>query len=431
MDEERGRRMKAFVRKSSALLVTLLMFLAVVLPVSAEETTKTDQIRYVALGDSLAAGMTPYKGIDDGYSDFIAAQFKTEELLDTYTNEFAVPGYTSKQTLDSLENAKLKELLPTTNLVTISAGANDILSNLQKTENGPTIDPKLLPGILATMQANVKSTITKIHEYNPEAEVYVMGYYFAFPHLLDQQKPELVKLSKIFNSQIEAAAVDAGAYFVPVFDAFGTDAKNYLPNPTDVHPNKEGYKVMAAEFIKAYKADKTVSFKDVPETHYAYNEIMNLAALDVLPVSEDGLFHPESSITRAEAALLLANVLDPTVPQLQDPGFKDVPAAHPAYPAIAHLTNIGVFSKAEYFNPTGELTRAQLAKIVVKATQLKKNPAVNVAFADVRADHWAKEYIDTLASYGIVKGNTHGQFKPTQPATKAQIALILYRTLEL
>ncbi|WP_134685309.1 SGNH/GDSL hydrolase family protein [Brevibacillus migulae] len=59
---------------------------------------------YLALGDSLAAGVTPYNQIDDGYTDFLAEKIEELGFLGYYTNRFAVPGYTTEDVLDDIQD---------------------------------------------------------------------------------------------------------------------------------------------------------------------------------------------------------------------------------------------------------------------------------------------------------------------------------------
>lgn len=77
-----------------------------------------------------------------------------------------------------------------------------------------------------------------------------MGYYFAYPAVHATQKEgtnaQLVKLNAILRQQAEQAV----AIYVDVYDAFGLNATNYLPNNADVHPNMEGYRQMANAFYK-------------------------------------------------------------------------------------------------------------------------------------------------------------------------------------
>ena len=65
------------------------------------------------------------------------------------------------------------------------------------------------------------------------------------------------------------------------------------------------------------------------------------------------------------------------------------------------------------FRPDEFVTREQIAKMIVLAYALETNTGnPNVQFNDVSG--WAADYINTLASNGIVKGRSEGIFAPTR-----------------
>ncbi len=53
------------------------------------------------------------------------------------------------------------------------------------------------------------------------------------------------------------------------------------------------------------------------------------------------------------------------------------------------------------------------------------------SFSDVRGDEWFAEAVDALAAEGIVSGRDDGSFGPSDPVTRAQLAALLARTLDL
>ena len=48
-------------------------------------------------------------------------------------------------------------------------------------------------------------------------------------------------------------------------------------------------------------------------------------------------------------------------------------------------------------------------------------------FKDVPNDHWAVKAIEELAERGIIKGYPDGIFKPDEPITRAEAAIIQQR----
>lgn len=216
---------------------------------------------YVAIGDSLAAGQTPFQQIDAGYSDLIAMRLQAMDQLKFYTKELAFPGFTTANVLERIKTEEARDLLANATLVTVSAGANDLLSLVRLNPTAGTLTFSQLQAdyALNIVRKNMEAILNELGVLAPKAQVYVIGYYFAYPavHLTQKEgtNAQLVKLNTILQQQAELA----GAVYVNVYDSFGLNATNYLPNYADVHPNMEGYRQMANAFFKAYSGSDALN----------------------------------------------------------------------------------------------------------------------------------------------------------------------------
>ncbi|WP_442596398.1 S-layer homology domain-containing protein [Neobacillus sp. D3-1R] len=433
-----------FFKKSSFIrgLVAFVFLLGIFTPLQSQAAAA--KISYVALGDSLAAGQLPFKTedgkatFDKGYSGIFSEYLEEQGLLGSYTNKFAKSGYTTENVLldiqanKEVEGQKIQDALKTADIVTITAGANDLLHEADiNVEKGTiTIEPQVALKTVLKLQLNLVNTIKAIQTLNPKAEVYVSGYYNAFPYLDEEQETQILKLIGMLNSGIKTSAENNNAIFVPMIGIFDTDPKAFLPNPLDIHPSILGYNVMAQSFITAFNSQpKTVEFDDVSENHFAYKEIQLLVQQKVMTSLSEKAFGPGQAITRADAAQALFNILpfDKSIPE--DPGFTDVPTSHPAYMAIAKLTAAGVFTKAEKFNPDASLTRAQMAKIFTLAFKLKA--IQSSTFTDVTGSSWAKTYVDAMLSAKVTTGYPDNTFKPNLETSRAHFAVFLVRAAGL
>ncbi|MCB5560481.1 S-layer homology domain-containing protein, partial [Anaerosalibacter bizertensis] len=90
----------------------------------------------------------------------------------------------------------------------------------------------------------------------------------------------------------------------------------------------------------------------------------------------------------------------------------------------------------QIFDPTGEITREEIVKIV--GTILKENGYGNKdesklnEFKDSSlVSLWAKEEAAIAVDNGIIFGNGKGEFAPKAKATRAETATMLYRLYEL
>ncbi|MCX5751170.1 MAG: PorV/PorQ family protein [Candidatus Saganbacteria bacterium] len=79
------------------------------------------------------------------------------------------------------------------------------------------------------------------------------------------------------------------------------------------------------------------------------------------------------------------------------------------------------------FKPSGALTRAEMATLIVRAKGIDVPTVTGKVFPDVSADHWAAPYIKLARTYDWVEGYPSGDFKPNQRITKAESITILSR----
>ncbi|MFA9446035.1 S-layer homology domain-containing protein [Egicoccus sp. AB-alg6-2] len=108
--------------------------------------------------------------------------------------------------------------------------------------------------------------------------------------------------------------------------------------------------------------------------------------------------------------------------------FADVWAGHSHRAGIEGLADLGVVKgcSATRYCPETAVTRAQLATILAKALDL---PAGTHPFTDAGPTHSAN--IGALYAAGITDGCGRRSFCPDQPVSRAQLAAMLQRALEL
>lgn len=108
--------------------------------------------------------------------------------------------------------------------------------------------------------------------------------------------------------------------------------------------------------------------------------------------------------------------------------FKDLPPSHWAYDAVCSLEEKGVLGgyPDNTFRPEKSLSRSEFARLLCAALNLK--PAVNegrAKFKDVPDGYWAKSYIETVSSYGYMRGYPDGSFHPEGRIKGSELAAVL------
>ena len=167
------------------------------------------------------------------------------------------------------------------------------------------------------------------------------------------------------------------------------------------------------------------SFKDISSSDWTYPAIAQLVNDQVIQGYGDGTFRPNAHVTRAQSAVFIGRALDINLSNVKNPGFSDVTSNTFGYAYIAKLTELGIFSKAERFNPEQTLTRAQMAKILAIGFELSGEGPI--PFKDVSPSSFAYSYIAQLVNEGITTGTSATTFSPNASVTRQQLVLFIYR----
>ena len=104
--------------------------------------------------------------------------------------------------------------------------------------------------------------------------------------------------------------------------------------------------------------------------------------------------------------------------------------------AVATMVSLGVINGKEdgsYFDPTGIVTRAEMAKLIAVSLNGGKDPvlgsgASTTQFSDTKGN-WAEAYIAYCANLGIINGRGDGTFGPNEPVTGTAAAKMMLTAL--
>lgn len=259
-------------------IIYSIIFCVVLFPTAA---LANEQEVYVALGDSLAAGQTPYSEIDAGYTDFIALQLMRNGKLAHFSKELTFPGYRVENVIETVRSDKAEQLLNEATLITISAGANNLLPLIAHNPEQGTIAFSQLHADFALNEVRIQmgELLSLTKEKAPNAEIYVLGYYFPYVSLHEEQKQGAEKAVKLLNEILKQETEQAGYIFVDVLEAFSSGQADYLPSIQDIHPNQFGYRIMANEMLKKYSGNDYLSLaiEAMPEPNpKTFEEILEL-----------------------------------------------------------------------------------------------------------------------------------------------------------
>ncbi|EJQ15301.1 S-layer homology domain-containing protein (plasmid) [Bacillus cereus] len=168
-------------------------------------------------------------------------------------------------------------------------------------------------------------------------------------------------------------------------------------------------------------------FPDVPK--WAAQSVNYLVDKQVLIGYPDGTFGSNVTLDRASAATIITKALGIEIDPKAKPSFTDS-QDHWGAPYIAAAEKAGIV-KGEgnsIFNPSGKVTRAAMATMLVNAYKLQSTANDNgqSKFEDLKG-HWGEKYANILIDLKISNGTDNG-WQPNRFITRAEAAQLTAKT---
>ena len=136
----------------------------------------------------------------------------------------------------------------------------------------------------------------------------------------------------------------------------------------------------------------------------------------------------DGRITRAEFAAMLVRALGLRSSDSYI-SFGDVGVNDWFYEAIKAAYENGIMSGFDgYMNPDSQITREEMAKMIVCALNAGSEDSSSVSFADINnASGWATEYIIRALNAGLLTGYSDGTFMPALSLRRDEAMVVIYR----
>lgn len=171
--------------------------------------------------------------------------------------------------------------------------------------------------------------------------------------------------------------------------------------------------------------------KDI-EGHWAKSAIEKALAQGFVTGYKDGTFRPNGSVTRGEFTAMIARALqlEGKAAELAFQDAAQIPAWAKAY--VAEAVGAGIIGgyADQTFRPDSQITRSEMAAMIVRASGLPLEAAAALSFEDkAQIPQWAQAQVATAVQAGLMSGKTTTKFVPNAKATRAEaVAVILTLT---
>lgn len=189
-------------------------------------------------------------------------------------------------------------------------------------------------------------------------------------------------------------------------------------------------------FGVGYKQDAP-AFIDIAN-HWAKNDIEFVAARGLLSGTGNNQFSPNNSMTRGMFVTALGRLAGVDTNSYKTGKFTDVKADAYYASYVNWTAEKGIISgtTATTFAPDSAVTRQEMAVIMANYAKAlgytvpKTREAVT--FADsTNIASWAKDAAKAMQMAGVINGKDGNRFDPTGTATRAEVAAVLHRYVEL
>jgi len=205
--------------------------------------------------------------------------------------------------------------------------------------------------------------------------------------------------------------------------------------PKEPEKPKEPGETKAPEQTKEQQTPTKKTFTDIADYPWAKEAIESLSALGIIHGTSATTFEPGREITRAEFITLLIRML-----KLEDIdtnlNFDDVDKNMYYYNPIRIARELGIVQGTgeNKFNPDTPITREDMIVMVVRALILTNRITITGTFDDMsrfgdasQVSDYAIQSVATLVREGVIVGNADNTINPKGYATRAEIAVMLYR----
>lgn len=176
-------------------------------------------------------------------------------------------------------------------------------------------------------------------------------------------------------------------------------------------------------------------FSDVAQGSFFWPSVEFVSGRGLLIGKEDGSFGVTDEMTRAQAAIFLARLLDlDTSNPPASPTFTDVPTTSFAYAEIEAVVSRGITAgcgDGSTFCPSDELTRAQMATFLARGLNYDENTGGTPVFEDVPASGTHFPAIQWLAARNLINGcrASPPEYCPDDALTRGQAAVLARRVV--
>jgi lysophospholipase L1-like esterase len=289
---------------------------------------------------------------------------------------------------------------------------------------------------------NWERIIARIRELNPTADIYVTNFYNPYSMLEYSLGPFSLHLGSVAQTYLDrmnawlTESPSAGEYRVADIRDAGTNVcfstRSLAGLDLDPHPSAEGHALIFKRLRSLWReAEAERRYTDLPGEQWARDAISAVTALGLMQGVGDRRFDPEGQLTLAQVLALAARLH--SLRHTGEAAFDESSGSHWYDVYYRYCVNDGLITARTFRDLTQPATRAQTALVLAHALEEEDLPVIRrqERIPDVNIADYAAQEIYLLYRAGVLNGvDERGSFAPDRTLRRSEAAAILARLAE-
>ena len=235
----------------------VIFFVGLIFSFIIFKITYKEKVNYLALGDELVLGHTPFDSYNKSYSDYFSEYLKNKKRLGFYITDFSKSDYNIDKLLKDMDEAKeinikneklnINQVIAASDIITLSFGQKELYILLSENYDVKIKNIDEIYKYIDKYFNNYVSLLNKIRKINSE-KIYIIGLYNP---LTNANQDSIIRLNEIFdyvNKKFKSLEVNKNIYYIDISKEM--DNKNYyIPNYKNPYPSLEGYNYISNKLI--------------------------------------------------------------------------------------------------------------------------------------------------------------------------------------
>lgn len=219
--------------------LALIILMGIVFTYIIDHEVQETKINIVAIGDSLAIGMTAYDVVGTSFNDYLKEYYEEKHLLGTYNNEFSKSHLSINEINSAIEKNQqgnrthipIEQTIASASILTLSIGLDELIDY--------SFHSEITQEVITDFISSYHNLLAKIRTFYHH-KIIIIGLYPGY----NLEKSAVVEL----NKQLSKLAVEYKAKYLDILAI--ADNSNYYLSPTSYHLSYKAHQAIYEEILE-------------------------------------------------------------------------------------------------------------------------------------------------------------------------------------